>query len=131
MELMQTLATIFALLIILKIVVIFFLSKKTLQKTAKLYNSKTISFFYYLYLGIGCILLYLLIKEGVSYAEILSITFIGILIYVSSIIKIFGKQISKVITEYDSFFDIIKSIWLYIIVILFLCIMALIEIYHK
>jgi len=129
MDFIQILATIFASIIILKIIIFLVAPKQLWEKTLKLYDDKSITdFIYHFYLLGGSILFYFIHREGVSWSLILAIFISGYFIIGAGMIKLFGQNISEIFKD-RSFNSILKSLWLYLLIIIILSILSLSEIY--
>ena len=129
MELIEILGIIFSILIIGKLIILFLLPQKYLDKVMHFYDNVNLNYIYYIYLGIASILIYLLYIDGYSFTEILVFTLIGMFLYGAVFIKILGDKISELLNSFGSYLNILKASWLYIIIMLFLCIMSLCEIF--
>ena len=129
MDFIEILATIFASIIILKIIIFLVAPKQLWEKALKLYADKSITeFIYYFYLLVGSLLFYFIHKQGISWSLILAIFVSGYFIIGAGIIKLFGQNISEIFKE-KSFNSTFKSIWLYLLIIIILSILSLSEIY--
>ena len=129
MNFIEILATIFASLIILKIVIFIIAPKQLWGKVIKIYDDKNIiNFLYYFYLVVGSILIYFIHKQNISWSQILAIFISGYFIIGGAMIRMFGQNFSDIFKE-RSIYTILKSIWLYLLIVITLCILSLSEIY--
>ena len=127
----QIIAATLSCTIILKIFISLLLPKSYYKKLIKIYaNYTVINLMYYIYLTIGCIIfIYIYSNSDLSFADMLAIGFPFTMLLGAGMIKLLGPELSNSIKKYNNSFDLFKSIWLYIILWLFISILTLKEIF--
>ena len=89
--------------------------------------------FYYIYIIIGCLLFYCIYSSSnFSLSDMLAIGFPMLIIVSGTMVKIFGgEKFSKAFEKYETFNDMFKALWLYLLLWVMLSIMTLKEIFFS
>ena len=126
----QIIASVFSILIILKILTMFLLPSKSFKKVMSIYDNINLNILYYLYMGIGFFLFYYIYKSSnFTFSDMLVIGLSMIMIVAGGMIKMIGNDgLSMVMKKYNTFGRMFKSLWLYIIIWIVLAVLTLKEI---
>ena len=129
----QIIATVLSSIIIFKIFIMFLLPKSSFKKIMSIYDHINIDMLYYIYIIIGCLLFYCIYSSSdFSLSDMLAIGFPMLIIASGAMVKIFGgKKLSKAFEKYETFNDMFKALWLYILLYFMLAIMTLKEIFFS
>lgn len=127
----QIIASVFSILIILKILTMFLLPSKSFKKVVSIYDNINLNILYYLYMGIGFFLFYYIYKSSnFTFSDMLVIGLSMIMIVAGGMIKMIGNDgLSMVMKKYNTFGRMFKSLWLYIIIWIVLAVLTLKEIF--
>ena len=127
----QIIASVFSILIILKILTMFLLPSKSFKKVMSIYDNINLNILYYLYMGIGFFLFYYIYKSSnFTFSDMLVIGLSMIMIVAGGMIKMIGNDgLSIAMKKYNTFGRMFKSLWLYIIIWIVLAVLTLKEIF--
>tara|TARA_B100000470_G_scaffold201938_1_gene174460 strand:- start:3 stop:410 length:408 start_codon:yes stop_codon:yes gene_type:complete len=129
----QIIAMVVSLIVILKMAIMFLLPNSSFKKFISIYDNININTLYYINITIGSLVFYCIYSSSdFSLSDMLAIGFAMLLIVNGAMIKIFGgKELSKSFEKYETFNDIFKALWLYILLWIILAIMTLKEIFFS
>ena len=127
----QIIASVFSILILLKMLIMLLLPSKSFKKFMSIYDNINLNILYYLYIGIGSFLFYYIYKSSnFTFSDMLIIGFSMTMIVGGGIIKMIGNDgWSTAFKKYDTFGRMFKSLWLYILIWLILATLTLKEIF--
>ena len=127
----QIIATVVSSMVILKMVIMFFLTNVSFKKFLSIYDNVNINIVYYIYIIIGSLVFYgIYSSSNFSLSDMLAISFPMLLIVGGAMVKIIGSEkFSKTFSKYKNFNDMFKALWLYILLWVMLSIMTLKEIF--
>ena len=120
-------------MVILKISIMFLLPNSSFKKFINIYNNININAFYYIYTIIGSLVFYCIYSSSdFSLSDMLAIGFPMLSIVSGAMVKILeGEGFSKTFEKYETFNDMFKALWLYILLWVMLSIMTLKEIFFS
>ena len=129
----QIIATFLSSVIILKILILILLPNSYYKRLIQVYNNINIlDIIYYVYIVFGCIMLFYIYSIfNLSLTDMLVVGFAFSMIIGAGMLKLFGNEFSNSLKKYNSFIDLFKQIWLYILLWLFYSIMTLKEIFFS
>ena len=129
----QIIATVVSSIVILKISIMFLLPKSSFKKFISIYDNININAFYYIYIIIGSLVFYCIYSSSdFSLSDMLAIGFPMLIIASGAMVKILGvEKLSKTFGKYETFGNMFKSLWLYILLWIMLAIMTLKEIFFR
>ena len=109
----------------------FLLPKSSFKKFIHIYDNINTDILYYIYIIIGSLLFYYIyISLNLNLSDMIVISFPMMLIVGGAMLKMFGSEgLSKAMEKYETFNQMFKSLWLYILVWMVLAIMILKEIF--
>ena len=127
----QIIASVFSILILLKMLIMLLLPSKSFKKFISIYDNINLNILYYLYIGIGSFLFYYIYKSSnFTFSDMLVIGFSMTMIVGAGMIKMIGNNgLSMAMKKYNTFGRMFKSLWLYIILWMILAILTLKEIF--
>ena len=129
----QIIATVVSSMVILKISIMFLLPNSSFKKFISIYDNININTLYYIYIIIGSLVFYCIYSSSdFALSDMLAISFPMLIIVNGAMVKIFGEEkLSKSFEKYETFNDIFKALWLYILLWIILAIMTLKEIFFS
>ena len=129
----QIIATVVSSMVILKMSIMFLLPNSSFKKFISIYDNININAFYYIYTIIGCLVFYCIYSSSdFSFANMLVIGFSMVIIVNAGMLKMFGgEKLSKTLKKYETFNDMFKALWLYILLWIILAILTLKEIFFS
>ena len=127
----QMIATVVSSMVILKMIIIFFLSDTSFKKILGIYDNININILYYIYTIIGSLVFYCIYSSSnFSLSDMLAISFPMLLIVGGAMIKMIGSEkFSKIFSKYENFNELFKDLWLYVLLWIIIAIMTLKEIF--
>ena len=127
----QIIAVVISCSIILKIFILLLLPNSYYKKIMRIYdNSSVLNSMYYVYITIGFIIfISIYYNSDLSLADMLATGFAFMIVYVAGIIKLMGPELLSSMQKYNNFIDLYKSIWLYLLLWLFISVLTLKEIF--
>ena len=127
----QIIASVLSTLIILKILIMILLPNQSFKKFTSIYDNVNVNILYYLYIGIGFFLFYYIYRSSnFTFSDMFIIGFSMIMIIGGGMIKVFGNDgLSTAFKKYDTFSEMFKSLWLYILIWIILSVLTLKEIF--
>ena len=129
----QIIAMVVSLVVILKMAIMFLLPNSSFKKFISIYDNININTLYYIYIIIGSLVFYCIYSSSdFALSDMLAISFPMLIIVNGAMVKIFGgEKLSKSFEKYETFNDIFKALWLYILLWIILAIMTLKEIFFS
>ena len=129
----QIIATVISSIVILKMCIMFLLPNSSFKKFISIYDNININAFYYIYTIIGSLVFYCIYSSSdFSLSDMLAIGFPMLIIVSGAMVKILeGEGFSKTFGKYETFNDMFKALWLYILLWIILAILTLKEIFFS
>ena len=126
----QIIAAVVSSMVILKIIIMFFLPNSSFKKLVSIYDNINTDILYNIYIITGSLIFYFIyLSSDFSLSDMLAISFPMLIIASGAMAKMIGtNKFSEIFEKYESFNDMFKEIWLYIILWIILAIMTLKEI---
>ena len=127
----QIIATVVSSMVILKMSIMFLLPNSSFKKFISIYDNININALYYIYIIIGSLVFYgIYLASDFSLSDMLAIGFPMLIIVSGAMVKILGgEKLSEISRRYETFNDIFRALWLYILLWIMLAIMTLKEIF--
>ena len=127
----QIIATVVSSMVLLKMAIMFLLSNASFKKFISLYDNININVLYYIYIIIGSLVFYGIYSvSDFSLSDMLAIGFPMLIIVSGAMVKILGgEKLSETFGRYETFNDLFRALWLYILLWIMLAVMTLKEIF--
>ena len=129
----QIIATVVSSMVLLKMAIMFLLSNASFKKFISLYDNININVLYYIYIIIGSLVFYGIYSvSDFSLSDMLAIGFPMLIIVSGAMVKILGgEKLSETFGRYETFNDLFRALWLYILLWIMLAVMTLKEIFFQ
>ena len=127
----QIIATVVSSMVLLKMAIMFLLPNASFKKFISLYDNININVLYYIYIIIGSLVFYGIYSvSDFSLSDMLAIGFPMLIIVSGAMVKILGgEKLSETFGRYETFNDLFRALWLYILLWIMLAFMTLKEIF--
>jgi len=127
----QIIATVVSSMVLLKMAIMFLLPNASFKKFISLYDNININVLYYIYIIIGSLVFYGIYSvSDFSLSDMLAIGFPMLIIVSGAMVKILGgEKLSETFGRYETFNDLFRALWLYILLWIMLAVMTLKEIF--